>query len=107
MPTKYKLYTVAAVVAACAVVAVVLIVNVFGPTPVDQLCTEIIPKDQRVGIKIDKSKEQIKVSFSGERTVDKSISPEQQASFLRCLELQTKARVVVESGISIGLAPIG
>lgn len=83
-----------------------VVYNVFRDRPVDNLCTEVLPHDQRVGLKMDTTGDKtIKVDFGGQRSSPSGASPQQIELFIRCLE--TTRKVVVENGVRLPLEPVG
>src|SRR5947208_7570015 len=89
-------------------VAAYLISFVFRDAdPLANVCLEVLPKNQRVGMKFEKQPDVIKIDLSGQRGVETGATPEQMEGFVKCLEVASRAKVTVEDGVRLSLEPVG
>ena len=89
-----------------AVLVGVLWYTIFRDPPIDTLCAEVLPRDQRAGVKLGVlSDGAISIDMSGQRGVQGGASPQQIEGFIKCLEATRK--VVVDSGVRLPLEPVG
>ena len=79
---------------------------VYRPEDIQTLCVEVLPRNQRVGVKLSVKRDgTIDADLGGQRGTDSGASPPQIEQFIKCLE--TTRRVTVENGVRLPLEPIG
>src|SRR5438309_3900937 len=95
---KWLLFVVIVVIVVAGVLGFYLINRVIRP--VDSLadaCVQVLPQDQRVGIKIEtRSDRSTAIDLAGRKGVEKGATPEQIAAFVRCLESTKHLQVTIE-----------
>jgi hypothetical protein len=79
---------------------------VFRDPSIDTLCAEVLPRDQRAGLKLGVlSDGAISIDMSGQRGAKGGASSQQIEGFIKCLEATRK--VVIDNGVRLPLEPVG